>query len=367
MTLKIGVSRGHGKYTAGKRSPAGEREWYFNNVVANAFIRYMTKFDNVEIIEVADPTGEVDTGLVERTNLANKYGVDIYIAFHHNAYQGVWFNGGGSEVHVRPNAPQAAALARIAAPLIAKAMGLANRGVKVTNLHETREPHQIAMLIEGGFMDSNQDIVAMRDESKLTAQGEAVGKAVEQYFGLKSVKGNTDKPAASPTPKPAVKPASSNKYTSVVNYLDDRKIDSSYNNRARLAKTYGIKNYQGTEAQNIELLKKLQSGAKPVKQATEPKSKSVSQMADEVESGKHGDGHYNRRISLGVTQAVYNKVKAEVNRRAGVSKPKRSINEMAREIINNPRVPKGHAARQKWLGVGNATYAKVRAKVNQLM
>lgn len=147
MTLKIGVSRGHGKYTAGKRSPAGEREWYFNDVVADAFIKMMKQYDDVEIIEVSDPSGERDTPLTERTNLANKHGVDVYIAFHHNAYRGMWFSGGGSEVHVRPNAPQSAKLASIVAPLVAKAMGLANRGVKVTNLHETREPHQLAILI----------------------------------------------------------------------------------------------------------------------------------------------------------------------------------------------------------------------------
>ncbi|MCG1009212.1 N-acetylmuramoyl-L-alanine amidase [Salinicoccus sp. ID82-1] len=184
MTLKIGVSRGHGKYTAGKRSPAGEREWYFNDAVAEAFIRLMKQYDDIEIIEVSDPTGEEDTPLVTRTDLADYHGVDVYIAFHHNAYQGVWFNGGGSEVHVRPYASQSHALASIIAPLISKAMGITNRGVKVTNLHETREPNQLAILIEGGFMDSKQDIVAMRDSNKLKAQGEAVALGVAEYFSL---------------------------------------------------------------------------------------------------------------------------------------------------------------------------------------
>ncbi|WP_051682959.1 N-acetylmuramoyl-L-alanine amidase [Salinicoccus luteus] len=187
MTLKIGVSRGHGKYTAGKRSPAGEREWYFNDPVADAFMEMMGNYDDVEIIEVSDPIGEVDTPLTTRTDFANQNKVDVYIAFHHNAYQGVWFNGGGSEVHVRPYAPQSYELASIVAPLVSKAMGITNRGVKVTNLHETREPHQLAILVEGGFMDSNQDIVAMRDKNKLKAQGEAVARGVAEYFGLNMI------------------------------------------------------------------------------------------------------------------------------------------------------------------------------------
>jgi N-acetylmuramoyl-L-alanine amidase len=70
--------------------------------MVDAFINSMAHYKAVKIIEVSDPSGERDTPLTERTNLANKHGVDVYIAFHHNAYRGLWFNGGGSEVHVRP-------------------------------------------------------------------------------------------------------------------------------------------------------------------------------------------------------------------------------------------------------------------------
>lgn len=44
----------------------------------------------------------------------------------------------------------------------------------------------------------------------------------------------------------------------------------------------------------------------------------------------------------------------------------RTVDQMAREIINNPKAPNGHAARQQWLGIDNATYQKVRNRVNQL-
>lgn len=99
--------------------------------------------------------------------------------------------------------------------------------------------------------------------------------------------------------------------------------------------------------------------------------KSIAQMAREVIDQKHGNGHENRRKSLGISNAEYEKVRAEVNRQAGIktapAKPKKTIDQMAKEIINNPKVPKGHAARQKWLGVDNATYQKVRTRVNQLL
>ena len=43
--------------------------------------------------------------------------------------------------------------------------------------------------------------------------------------------------------------------------------------------------------------------------------KSISQMASEVIAGRHGDGHAKRKASLGVSEAVYQQVRAEVNRR----------------------------------------------------
>ena len=160
----------------------------------------------------------------------------------------------------------------------------------------------------------------------------------------------------------------------------------------------------------------------PAKKPSKPnKGKSIGQMADEVIAGKHGSGNANRQKSLGVSDSVYAKVRAEVNRRAGVktpnktpqkasiskvaqdvingkygngnarkrnveragynyskvqaevnrilggnTKPSRSIDSMARSIINNKNAPRGHNARQRWLGVDNATYQKVRARVNQM-
>lgn len=98
-----------------------------------------------------------------------------------------------------------------------------------------------------------------------------------------------------------------------------------------------------------------------------PASKSIGKMASEVIAGHHGTGHENRRRSLGVSQSVYNQVRAEVNRRAGGSTARpasKSISQMATEVIQGKH-GNGHANRQRSLGVNNATYAKVRAEVNR--
>lgn len=47
---------------------------------------------------------------------------------------------------------------------------------------------------------------------------------------------------------------------SIVDYLNSKGVDSSYVNRAKLAKEYGIKDYKGTAPQNIKLLELIKKG-----------------------------------------------------------------------------------------------------------
>ena len=111
----------------------------------------------------------------------------------------------------------------------------------------------------------------------------------------------------------------------------------------------------------------------PAPTAPAPAQRSIAQMAAEVIAGKHGNGHEARRRSLGVSAAVYEQVRAEVNRLAAGGRPttsapprpqQRTVAQMAAEVIAG-RHGVGHAARQRSLGVDAATYALVRAEVNR--
>lgn len=110
--------------------------------------------------------------------------------------------------------------------------------------------------------------------------------------------------------------------------------------------------------------------SKPKPEQTNSSGKSIQQMASEVRAGKHGNGHANRQKSLGIDKATYEKVRAEVNKRAGVISPKKpvgkSISQMATEVIRGEH-GSGHSTRMKSLGVDRATYEKVRSEVNRRM
>lgn len=67
-----------------------------------------------------------------------------------------------------------------------------------------------------------------------------------------------------PTSQPAL-PANG----SIVDYMNTQGMDSSYNNRASLAKQYGIQNYAGTAEQNTQLLSMISGGSTPQVQKSE--------------------------------------------------------------------------------------------------
>lgn len=187
MTKLIAYCAGHGKYTAGKRSPSGifeEREWFFNDEVVRAFEKELKNYD-VKLLRTDDRTGKTDVLLRDRTNAANRAKADLYISFHHNAYQNKWGNHTGVETFYYAGSNEGKKLATEVQKAIVKTYGLRDRGIKTDNLHITRETKMTAILIEGGFMDSNIDIKKLRDKKVLQETGKEVAKVVASYLGLK--------------------------------------------------------------------------------------------------------------------------------------------------------------------------------------
>ncbi|ARK26024.1 hypothetical protein SporoP37_15975 [Sporosarcina sp. P37] len=209
--VKIALDAGHGLYTPGKRSPDDEREWSFNSKVLIACQAELQKYEGVEILRLDDPTGKTDVPLRTRTNKANNWKADALVSIHHNANTAKWGSWGGVETYVYPGASKASKqLAANINPRIVRAMELRDRGVKSLNLHMVRESNMPAILTEGGFMDSTTDIDALRDDSKLRAQGAAIAQGLVSHFGLK-LKAGKEVAAVSKPKQPTNTPSPSHK------------------------------------------------------------------------------------------------------------------------------------------------------------
>lgn len=182
----IAIDAGHAGFgvTPGKRSPAGEYEWDFNNKVVLSVIEHLNKYKSVKIIRLDDPTGKRDVPLNERTNKANKANADILVSVHHNANTGSWGSWTGTETYHYPGSKNGQRLAKLIHPKILKAYGLRDRGIKTANFHVLRESKMPSVLIEGGFMDSTIDIKKLRDDKILKNAGQAIAEGIAEYFNL---------------------------------------------------------------------------------------------------------------------------------------------------------------------------------------
>lgn len=187
----IAIDAGHGKYTPGKRTPDGEKEWHFNNKVVQTIEKRLRKANGIKYIRVDDPTGEKDRSLIERVKLANVKQADLYISIHHNANTGKWGIWTGVETFVmmpKSKNPKSTIAAQCIHPKVVKAMALKDRGIKEANYYVLKETAMPAILIEGGFMDSTIDIKRLRDDKRLAMQGNAIVEGILEYISFIKVK-----------------------------------------------------------------------------------------------------------------------------------------------------------------------------------
>ncbi|MEK3890261.1 N-acetylmuramoyl-L-alanine amidase [Bacillus sp. FSL K6-3431] len=126
------------------------------------------------------------------------------------------------------------------------------------------------------------------------------GTAAQNTELLAKLKGGKpSKPVEKPIEKPVTKPVQSE---SVVDYMNSKGMNSGFANRKKLATQYGIKNYSGTAAQNITLLNKLQGGVVVNKPKGNQKTTSVVDYLNSIGQ----DSGFNNRAKLAKKHGIKN-------------------------------------------------------------
>ncbi len=172
------LDNGHGKFTAGKRSPKFEDgtrffEYEFNRDIVKRIIK---KLDEVGVAYFnVVPEVETDNFLSGRVGRANAFQSDLpklFISIHANASRSEsmnhWANppARGIETWYYTGSKRGKKLATIFQKQMFKYTGMVNRGLKATkNLYVLRNTKMTAILTENGFYnhkDEAQDL--MKDE-----------------------------------------------------------------------------------------------------------------------------------------------------------------------------------------------------------
>lgn len=186
MAFKIVLSAGHGQNTPGKRclkslDPKQTREWYLNDRIADKVEKLLKNYNGYELLRVDDTTGVKDVPLRTRSNAANKFDADFYLAIHHNA--GVNGGKGGgivAFVYKTPDAESVEWQKALYNELIAETGLKGNRAQPLgrANFHEVREPKMPAVLLELGFMDSATDVPVILTEKFADQCAKAIVKVL---------------------------------------------------------------------------------------------------------------------------------------------------------------------------------------------
>jgi len=166
MSFKLALNAGHGMSTAGKRcmkalDPNETRENYLNRRICDKIENLLKNYNGVEVLRIDDPTGKTDIALKTRTDKANKWKADFYLAIHANAGINGGTGGGISAfVYTSVNNETLAWQKELYNELISLTGLKGNRATPLAkaNLHEVRETNMPAVLLELGFMDSKTDV-----------------------------------------------------------------------------------------------------------------------------------------------------------------------------------------------------------------
>lgn len=212
--FKIAINAGHGLYTSGKRclksiDPNETREWQLNSRIVSKVIERLQSYEGYELLRIDDPTGQRDVPLKERTDKANKWGADFYLAIHHNA--GIAGGSGGgimaftyldNKIDQNTRDWQTALYNALIAHTGLK--GNRSNPIAHSNLHEVRETRMAAVLIENGFMDSTSDTPIILSDDFANKSADAIVEVLAARGGLKK---KTEQPVVTPQPTPEPQPA----------------------------------------------------------------------------------------------------------------------------------------------------------------
>ena len=182
--MKIGLDAGHGLNTAGKQTPDGIKEWTLNDKVRDKVVELLKDYD-VEIINVDNNEGFVDENLTERRATYVNANVNAFVSIHHNAYTGNWNDATGVEIYTDRNyTEQDEKLANAIYKNLSNYTGLKGRGIKRSNWTVINQSKIPAVLVEGGFMDSNNDYKVITSEQGQLGYAKAVAEGLIEFLGL---------------------------------------------------------------------------------------------------------------------------------------------------------------------------------------
>lgn len=180
--VRICLDAGHGKETAGKRSPDGTLlEYEFNRDVTNRLKSILEKH-GIEVLLTCDDEHDID--LTTRCMYANDNKCDYFVSIHANAHLEAWTDANGWEIYVVGTGGKAEKLAKCIQKHSIADLGLRDRGIKVANFTVLKDTDMPAVLIEHGFYTNKEECEKLKTDSFRQKCAEADAKGILEHLGI---------------------------------------------------------------------------------------------------------------------------------------------------------------------------------------
>jgi N-acetylmuramoyl-L-alanine amidase len=180
---KVFIDKGHGANDPGCVGN-GLRECDLVDKIADYAVEELDTYDGVVTKIGPRPAGSTSAErLNPRTAAANSWGADLCVSFHINAAGGT-----GWESFIYTNtSPADDEITKVIHQMIADwfgSQGIRDRGQKRESLALVRQTNMTSTLLEFGFIDNDNDVALLKQESKLKEMGVVAAQAIATSLGL---------------------------------------------------------------------------------------------------------------------------------------------------------------------------------------
>ena len=189
--MRIGNDFGHGGSDPGAIGPSGLQEADVNLDVGLR-VAQILEMNGLEVITTR--TGDRYINLFERTKILNRAKCDYVISIHCNSsafsepnYISTFIQGKGGE---------AEKLAKALQKRLVESTGWPDGGVRVSNLHMTRETDAPAVIVEMGFISNPKQEVKLKQEGMRKTLALSIALGVLDYLGVDPITSDTPLPLA---------------------------------------------------------------------------------------------------------------------------------------------------------------------------
>ncbi|EES72111.1 N-acetylmuramoyl-L-alanine amidase [Paenibacillus sp. oral taxon 786 str. D14] len=173
------IDAGHGGSQPGAISVTKKQEKEFTLAVALKVEALLQQEAGLEVILTR--TTDVTMSLQDRVKVANDRGASVFVSIHGNSIDPP-SNPSGSETYYTRD--ESIPLANVMHRHLVKATGLADRGVRKSSLHVTRETKMPAVLLEVGYLSNKTDAELMYTEEFQQRVAEGIVAGIKEYLGL---------------------------------------------------------------------------------------------------------------------------------------------------------------------------------------